>query len=66
MKILMLHNRYLVPGGEDQSAAAEAALLKRHGHEVELLEEDNRRVEALGKTRTALRTVWSPEALKQV
>lgn len=66
MKILMLHNRYLVPGGEDQSAAAEVALLKRHGHEVELLEEDNRRVEALGKARTALRTLWSQESLRQI
>lgn len=66
MKILMLHNRYLVPGGEDQSAAAEAALLARHGHEVELLEEDNKRVEILGKARTAMRTVWSRESQKRV
>jgi glycosyltransferase involved in cell wall biosynthesis len=66
MKILMLHNRYLIPGGEDQSAAAEAELLIRHGHEVELLEEDNRRVEALGKARTAMRTLWSPESLTRV
>ena len=66
MKILMLHNRYLIPGGEDQSAAAEAELLRRHGHEVELLEEDNRRVEMLGKARTAMRTLWSPESQKRV
>ncbi|HET9282497.1 MAG TPA: glycosyltransferase family 4 protein [Candidatus Angelobacter sp.] len=66
MKILMLHNRYLVPGGEDQSAAAEAALLARHGHEVELLEEDNKRVEILGKAGTAMRTVWSRESQKRV
>jgi glycosyltransferase involved in cell wall biosynthesis len=66
MKILMLHNRYLIPGGEDQSAAAEAELLRRHGHEVELLEEDNRRVEALGKARTSMRTLWSPESLRRV
>jgi glycosyltransferase involved in cell wall biosynthesis len=64
MKILMLHNRYLLPGGEDQSSEAEVALLRAHGHEVEFLEEDNRRVEQLGKARTALRTVWSRESYR--
>jgi glycosyltransferase involved in cell wall biosynthesis len=59
MKILMLHNRYLIPGGEEQSCAAEVALLREYGHEVELIEEDNRRVGQLGKVRIALNTVWS-------
>ena len=66
MKILMLHNRYLLPGGEDQAALADAALLRDHGHEVELLEEDNRRVEQLGKVRTGMRTVWSREADRHI
>jgi glycosyltransferase involved in cell wall biosynthesis len=66
MKILKLHNRYLLPGGEDHSTAAEVALLRDHGHEVELLEEDNRRVEQLGNMRTALRTIWSPESYRRV
>ena len=66
MKILMLHNRYLVLGGEDHSSVAEAALLRDHGHEVELLEEDNRRVEQLGHARTALRTVWSRESYRRI
>ena len=66
MKVLMLHNRYLVPGGEDQCSVAEAALLRDHGHEVELLEEDNRRVEQLGSTRTAVRTVWSQESDRRI
>ncbi|HEX4603780.1 MAG TPA: glycosyltransferase family 4 protein, partial [Candidatus Angelobacter sp.] len=66
MKILMLHNRYLLPGGEDQVSIAEAALLRDHGHQVELLEEDNRRVEQLGKARTALRTVWSQESYRRI
>ncbi len=62
----MLHNRYLVPGGEEQSTAAEVALLRDHGHEVELLEEDNRRVELLGKARTAVRTIWSSESYRRI
>jgi glycosyltransferase involved in cell wall biosynthesis len=66
MKILMLHNRYLIPGGEDQVTAAETALLRAYGHEVELLEEDNRRVEELGRARLALRTVWSQEAYHRI
>jgi glycosyltransferase involved in cell wall biosynthesis len=66
MKILMLHNRYLLPGGEDQASATEAALLRDHGHEVEFLEEDNRRVEQLGNIPTALRTVWSRESYKRI
>ncbi len=63
MKVLMLHNRYLVPGGEDQSTAAEVALLT---HQVELLEHDNREIESLGKARTAARTLWSSDSYQRV
>ena len=66
MRVLMLHNRYLIPGGEDQCSIAEAALLRDHGHEVELLEEDNRRIEQLGQARTAMRTVWSRESYRRI
>ena len=66
MNILMLHNRYLVPGGEDQSTAAEANLLQQQGCSVELLQEDNRRVEQLGKARTAIRTIWSSESFHRI
>jgi len=66
MKILMLHNRYLLPGGEDQASIEDAALLRDHGHEVELLVEDNRRVEQLGKVRTGMRTMWSREAYRSI
>ena len=45
---------------------AEAALLRDHGHEVELLEEDNRRIEQLGQARTAMRTVWSRESFRRI
>src|SRR5580698_7695689 len=66
MKILMLHNRYLIPGGEDQVTMAETALLRDYGHEVELLEEDNRRVEQIGSARMALRAVWSRESYHRI
>jgi glycosyltransferase involved in cell wall biosynthesis len=66
MRILMLHNRYLIPGGEDQSAAAETVLLRDAGHEVELLEQDNRAIEQIGKVRTAWRTLWSAESHRAI
>ncbi len=66
MKILLAHNRYLIPGGEDESFRAEADLLRQHGHDVTLYEEDNRKVESLGKFRTALRTLWSTETHHRV
>ncbi|HEY1936886.1 MAG TPA: glycosyltransferase family 4 protein [Candidatus Angelobacter sp.] len=62
----MLHNRYLIPGGEDQATIAEAALLRDHGHDVELLEEDNRRIEGLGKLQTAFNTIWSRESYQRI
>src|SRR6476660_3247211 len=62
----MLHNRYQIPGGEDQSTAAEASLLRDYGHEVELLEEDNRRIEQPGGARTALRAVWSRDSYRRI
>jgi glycosyltransferase involved in cell wall biosynthesis len=66
MKILMLHNRYLIPGGEEQSCAAEVALLRDYGHEVELLEEDNRRVAEIGNAQMALRAMWSWESYRRI
>ena len=66
MRILMLHNRYLYAGGEEQATAADVALLKEYGHEVELLEQDNRDVERLGNVRTAFRTIWSADSYRRV
>ncbi|HEY2393627.1 MAG TPA: glycosyltransferase family 4 protein [Candidatus Angelobacter sp.] len=62
----MLHNRYLIPGGEDQVTIAETALLRDYGHEVELLEEDNRRAEQIGSAGMALRAMWSRESYHRI
>jgi glycosyltransferase involved in cell wall biosynthesis len=66
MRILMLHNRYLHIGGEEQCSAAEVKLLRAYGHEVEFIEEDNRRVAQLGNLRTAVRTIWSAESYRTI
>jgi glycosyltransferase involved in cell wall biosynthesis len=41
MKILQLHNRYQIVGGEEGVVQSEQQLLKDHGHEVRLLEVSN-------------------------
>ncbi len=42
MRILVVHNRYLERGGEDETVDAEVALLRARGHEVDVLLRDNR------------------------
>ena len=38
MNVLIVHNRYRTPGGEERSVAEIAALLRERGHAVEVLE----------------------------
>ncbi|WP_218080091.1 glycosyltransferase family 4 protein [Anthocerotibacter panamensis] len=66
MKILMIHNRYLIGGGEDQSTQAEVDLLRDHGHTVDYLEFDNQQIAQLGAAQTALRAIWSHPAYNAV
>ena len=42
MRILLIHNRYVHEGGEEESVAALAALLTSHGHEVQRWERSSR------------------------
>lgn len=61
MKILILHNRYQVSGGEDAAVAAEHRLLVARGHEVTLIEVDNDAIlGTMVKVRTALATPYNP------
>ncbi|MBD2454309.1 glycosyltransferase family 4 protein [Nostoc sp. FACHB-87] len=41
MKLLILHNRYRLTGGEDKVVQIEKSLLEANGHDVILLEENN-------------------------
>ncbi len=66
MRILSIHNRYQIRGGEDESREAEEQLLRDRGHHVEVYEEDNDRVSQLGHLKVAMRTVWSVESYNKV
>lgn len=60
MRILMLHNRYQIAGGEDAVVATDCELLRAHGHQVELLETDNDEIDTLAaRVATAARCVYS-------
>ena len=60
MKILVCHNRYQQPGGEDVVFEAETALLESAGHEVVRYERHNDDVAAMGRLDLARRTVSNP------
>ncbi|NEO36545.1 MAG: glycosyltransferase [Moorea sp. SIOASIH] len=66
MRILSLHNRYQIRGGEDECHEAEVRLLQEMGHLVDVYEQDNQRVAELGHLKMAVKTVWSQEAHQTV
>jgi glycosyltransferase involved in cell wall biosynthesis len=47
MNIVVIHNSYQRPGGEDVVVAQETALLERHGHRVTHYQRSNREIESL-------------------
>ena len=63
----MLHNRYEIRGGEDESTDAECSLLRDVGYEVELLECNN---SIIGNEMTlisaAMTTLWSKQWYRRV
>lgn len=66
MRILSVHSRYQIRGGEDESREAEERLLRQMNHSVEVYEESNERVAAIHPINMALKTIWSVEAYQTV
>jgi len=62
MKILTIHNKHLISGGEEQSHASEVNLLLNKGHIVHEFIVDNKNIEKMGKLRTGFRAIWSMES----
>jgi glycosyltransferase involved in cell wall biosynthesis len=62
LRILVVHNRYQQPGGEDRVVEAESCLLATMGHDIEQWEENNDSIASpLSAVLTALQSVYSFE-----
>ena len=62
MKVLLVHNHYQQPGGEDVVFAAEGRLLESRGHQVVRYTAHNDQAAALGPLTLARTAVWSADA----
>ncbi len=70
MKVLMLHNRYKIQGGEDVQTDADFALLKSNGVDIHSYYVSNDALEDTNKIALAFNTIWSKkyhdELLKKI
>lgn len=65
MKVLLCHNYYQQPGGEDQVFADEATLLERRGHDVQRFTLHNDEIRGMSRLAVAGRTLWSRKTYRQ-
>ncbi|HKU70841.1 MAG TPA: glycosyltransferase family 4 protein [Burkholderiales bacterium] len=65
-RILVIHNRYQQPGGEDAVVDAEVALLRSRGHEVETYIRDNHELSGMSKVSAFADTIWSRRAWSDI
>jgi len=66
MKVLLVHNFYQQPGGEDLVFSDEARLLESHGHETIRYTAHNDDVHAVSALTLGRRTVWNNKARHDV
>lgn len=66
LRILVVHSAYQQRGGEESVMGSELALLRTHGHPVEVYGRDNSEVDRMGKATLALQTLWSRRTADEV
>jgi glycosyltransferase involved in cell wall biosynthesis len=67
MKILIVHDFYQQPGGEDAVVREEVELLKCHGENVSLFTAHNDKINGFWpKLRTALTVIYNPQARRKL
>ena len=68
-KVLIVHNYYQIPGGEDTVVANEKKLLEDHGHEVVMYTRHNNELKTMGKLRKLLlplTTIYNPRTSRDI
>ncbi|MCS6952660.1 MAG: glycosyltransferase family 4 protein [Bryobacterales bacterium] len=66
MRVLVLHNRYRQPGGEDAVVDAEVSLLRQHGFEVVRYERSNEFDGWASAVKTVVGSAWSRRSYQEV
>ncbi len=69
VKVLIVHNYYQVPGGEDTVVANEKKLLEDHGHKVLLYSRNNSELKAFSKLQKLMlpiTTVFNPKTYREI
>lgn len=66
MRVVVVHNFYQQPGGEDEVFRAEVALLRAHGHDVSTFLVHNDAVASMSKPALMKATLWNNAAAKEL
>ena len=69
MRILIIHNYYKIPGGEDTVVENESTLLARNGHQVYFYKRNNQELEHYGKSEKLMlpiNTIFSIKSYRDV
>ncbi len=66
MKVLLVHNHYQQPGGEDQVFAAEMEVLRSRGEDVRAYTTHNDRIASMSGVTLAAATVWNHRVFREL
>lgn len=66
MRILLVHNFYQQPGGEDAVFATEGKLLEAYGHDVIRYSLDNRQIDRMGPASIGAATLWNRNVAREL
>ena len=66
MKVIIIHNKYQLRGGEDSVVEQECNLLKQAEHQIYLFLRNNDEIRGIGQLLPGFNTVWSQESARMV